>query len=166
MCFVFHDRKVPTLALVAAGATLYMFDQLSKWMVIRLIPAGDSITVMSEFFSLVHLHNTGAAFGLLSGNNVAFIILSVLALASLVGAAKFGILRGRIVATAAILAAAGILGNLTSRLFYGYVVDLLLFNLHVPLAQPWPAFNVADVCIVAAAILFIATSLLKERRAL
>jgi signal peptidase II len=50
---------------------------------------------------------------------------------------------------------AGILGNLTDRLWHGSVVDFLLFDLHVPYAHPWPAFNVADSCIFVAAALFI-----------
>jgi signal peptidase II len=50
---------------------------------------------------------------------------------------------------------AGILGNLTDRLLHGHVIDFLLFDLHVPLAHPWPAFNVADSCICIAVICFI-----------
>ena len=50
---------------------------------------------------------------------------------------------------------AGILGNLTDRLLYGHVIDFLLFDLHVPLAHPWPAFNVADSCISIAVVCFI-----------
>ncbi len=33
---------------------------------------------------------------------------------------------------------AGVLGNLTHRLLHGAVIDFLLFNLHVPFADPWP----------------------------
>ena len=49
------------------------------------------------------------------------------------------------------------MGNLTDRLLHGHVIDFLLFDLHVPLAHPWPAFNVADscICIAVAASSFI-----------
>ena len=50
---------------------------------------------------------------------------------------------------------AGIMGNLTDRLAHGHVIDFLLFDLHVPLAHPWPAFNVADSCICVAVVFFI-----------
>ena len=49
----------------------------------------------------------------------------------------------------------GILGNLTDRIAHGHVVDFLLFDLHVPLAHPWPAFNVADSCICVAVFCFL-----------
>jgi signal peptidase II len=58
---------------------------------------------------------------------------------------------------------AGILGNLTDRLLYGHVIDFLLFDLHVPLAHPWPAFNVADSCISIAVACFIIHSFQQKR---
>ena len=59
---------------------------------------------------------------------------------------------------------AGILGNLTDRLLHGHVIDFLVFNLHVPGARPWPAFNVADSCICIAVVCFIIHSF-RERKA-
>jgi len=59
---------------------------------------------------------------------------------------------------------AGVLGNLTDRLLYGHVIDFLLFDLHVPLAHPWPAFNVADSCISIAVVLFIVHSFRAEKK--
>ena len=53
---------------------------------------------------------------------------------------------------------AGVLGNLTDRLLHGAVIDFLLFNLHVPFADPWPAFNVADACICIAVGCFMVHS--------
>jgi signal peptidase II len=59
---------------------------------------------------------------------------------------------------------AGVLGNLTDRLLYGHVIDFLLFNLHLPFARPWPAFNVADSCICIAVIFFIVHSFRVEKK--
>jgi len=52
----------------------------------------------------------------------------------------------------------GVLGNLTDRLLHGAVIDFLSFDLHIPFANPWPSFNVADSCICIAAVLFVAAS--------
>ncbi|MBN8710210.1 MAG: signal peptidase II [Verrucomicrobia bacterium] len=79
MRFAYYAHKSTVPALIIAGCALYILDQLSKWMAIRSIPAGESITVIPNFFSLVQVHNTGAAFGILPGNNVVFVILSILA---------------------------------------------------------------------------------------
>jgi len=52
--------------------------------------------------------------------------------------------------TAAALLYAGIAGNFTDRMLHGYVVDFLKFDLRFMI---WPSFNVADACVVSAAIL-------------
>ncbi|RYD73829.1 MAG: hypothetical protein EOP84_20925, partial [Verrucomicrobiaceae bacterium] len=44
-----------------------------------------------------------------------------------------------------------------------HVVDFLLFYLHLPYADPWPAFNVADSCICVAVGLFLIASFKEER---
>src|SRR4029077_2480833 len=58
----------------------------------------------------------------------------------------------------------GVLGNLTDRLLHGHVIDFLLFDLHLPLAHPWPAFNVADACICIAVVLFVINSFRHEKK--
>ena len=63
------------------------------------------------------------------------------------------------------LLSAGVLGNVTDRIRHHYVVDFLLFNLHVPFANPWPAFNVADSCISIAAGILVISAFFEERRA-
>ena len=69
--------------------------------------------------------------------------------------------RWRDVSLALLLA--GILGNLTDRLLYVHVIDFLRFDLHIPYAHPWPAFNVADSCISVAVVLFIIHSFRKQK---
>jgi signal peptidase II len=137
---------------------LYALDQLTKQWVLRSISPYDARIVVADFFSLVNVTNTGAAFGSFKGNNVFFIAISIIALVVvtvlLVRSRRFDPWRD--VSLALLLA--GILGNLTDRLFYGHVIDFLLFNLHIRYADPWPAFNVADSCISIAVVLFIVHS--------
>ena len=133
---------------------LYALDQLTKQWVVRSISPYDARLVISDFFNLVNVTNTGAAFGCFKGNNTFFVIISVIALVVvtvlLMRPRRSD--RWRDVSLALLLA--GILGNLTDRLLYGHVVDFLLFNLHIRYADPWPAFNVADSCISIAVVLF------------
>ena len=137
---------------------LYALDQATKWAVWFRIPFEDEHPVIPGFFSLVHWHNTGAAFSILSNSNRFFIALSVVALGVLAVLAWRGMFRDGISRTGWALLLAGIFGNLTDRLCHGSVVDFLLFNLHLPYANPWPAFNVADACICVAVGLFLIQS--------
>src|SRR5438067_13659501 len=145
---------------------LYALDQLTKWLVLTRVPA-EGHEVIPDIFSLVHVTNTGAAFGSFRNNNTFFIVLSCVALFFVVAL----LLRRRApdawrdVSLALLLA--GVMGNLTDRFLHGHVIDFLLFDLHIPLRifRPWPAFNVADSCICIAVIFFILHSFKYSRKA-
>ena len=142
---------------------LYALDQFTKLMVLRFIGPDEPRVLVPDFFSLVNVTNTGAAFGSFRGNNTFFIVISsvalVIVLGLLLGAQRPD--RWRDLSLALLLA--GIVGNLTDRLLYGHVIDFLLVDLHVPYAHPWPAFNVADSCISVAVVLFIIHSFWKPK---
>jgi signal peptidase II len=137
---------------------LYLLDQVTKAYVLLSIPE-EPHPVIPGFFNLVHITNTGAAFGSFKNNNPFFVGLSILALLFVV----ILLLRRhrspdawRDFSLALLLA--GVLGNLTDRLLYGHVIDFLLFDFgtHAPkFLHPWPAFNVADSCICIAVVFFI-----------
>ena len=142
---------------------LYALDQLTKWWIIHSIDPEEPRVVVTNFFHLVYVTNNGAAFGSFKNNNLFFIILSFVALIFV-----FSLLlrphttdRWRDISLALLLG--GILGNLTDRLLHGHVIDFLLFDLHVPLAHPWPAFNVADSCICIAVVFFIVHAFKREQ---
>jgi len=141
---------------------LYALDQLTKQWVLRSISPYDARIVVPDFFNLVNVTNTGAAFGSFRGNNTFFVVISVVALVvvTVLLVRPHRSDPWRDVSLALLLA--GILGNLTDRLLYGHVIDFLLFNLHIRYADPWPAFNVADSCISIAVVLFIIHSFGKK----
>jgi len=142
---------------------LYALDQWTKQLVTRFIDPDQPRILIAGFFNLVNVTNTGAAFGSFRNNNSFFIVISIIALVVVVTLLARPRARNiwRDVSLALLLA--GILGNLTDRLIYGHVIDFLLFDLHVPYAHPWPAFNVADSCISIAVVLFIIQSFFKEK---
>jgi len=143
---------------------LYALDQWSKQLVLRVINPYEARVVVHDFFNLVNVTNTGAAFGSFKGNNLFFIVISLVALVvvTVLLVRPRPSDRWRDFSLALLLA--GILGNLTDRLLYGHVIDFLLFNLHIRYADPWPAFNVADSCISIAVVLFIIHSFHKQKR--
>src|SRR5437764_8363667 len=156
----------------------YLLDRVTKYWVLQSIDPDQPVAVVPDFFHLVNITNNGAAFGSFKNNNGFFIGISCLALLIalilLLGHRKQGAIDQprslwlipnfwRDVSLALLLA--GVLGNLTDRLLYGHVIDFLLFDLHVPFAHPWPAFNVADSCICIAVVFFIIQSFRHEKKA-
>jgi len=143
---------------------LYALDQWTKQLVLRWIsPEGPGRIVITDFFNLVNVTNTGAAFGSFKNNNTFFIVISSIALLVVLTLLVRRHLPDRWRDVSLALLLAGILGNLTDRLLYGHVIDFLLFNLHIRYADPWPAFNVADSCISIAVVLFIIHSFWKQK---
>ena len=143
---------------------LYVLDQITKALVLQSITAEEPRIIVPEFFALVFVTNTGAAFGSFKNNNWFFMILSCIAIVVVLTLLFRKHERDAWRDTSLALLLAGVLGNLTDRILHGAVIDFLLFNLHVPFADPWPAFNVADACICIAVGFFMVHSFKAEKR--
>ena len=156
---------------------LLILDQATKWWIVDNFndPAKpetystekyDEIEVISGFFNIVRVHNTGMAFGIGNGTAAAkiiFPIIACLAICLITWLWRKGAFPSLISRLAVALLVPGILGNLIDRLLpgRGYVVDFLDFIL--PFydkissngSNHFPSFNVADSCICVAAFFLI-----------
>jgi len=122
-------------------------DQLSKILAGRFLSLGQSIPIIPGVFHLTLIHNRGAAFGMLKGWSLLFVLTAVIAVILIIFNLKAG--RGKkmtIDSLALSLICAGGLGNLIDRLLSGHVVDFLDFRV-------WPVFNLADSAITVGAVL-------------
>ena len=141
---------------------LYILDQLTKhWIVANFPLRGSGRVIVENFFTIHHIDNTGIAFGQFNGgaySNYIFGAVAICALTLIMWFYRKGMFPGVFSRIAIALLVAGVCGNFTDRLLHGYVVDFLSFDLHVPFAQPWPSFNVADSCVVVAACLLAIAS--------
>ena len=158
------SRWRPSLALLAGVfLPLYALDQWTKWLTVRHIRLHDELPVIPGWFSLVHLTNTGAAWGMLAGRSTFFLVVATVALVVLAVLYRKGMFATPWAAAGLCLLLPGIVGNLTDRVARGAVVDFLSFDLHFPGASPFPAFNVADSCITLAVCCFLVGSWLDAR---
>jgi signal peptidase II len=101
------------------------------------LPLFDSREIF-PFLHIVHVRNTGAAFGMFrSLGSAFFIILSAVAIIFIVH-----LLAKRTYSSLGLsLILGGAAGNLIDRLLYGKVVDFIDVSVG---SYHWPAFNVAD----------------------
>jgi len=138
-------------------AAIVVLDQVTKQWVVRSLAPGETVTVIPGLLDLTHVHNTGAAFGLL--NAVDFpaktLVIAAVALgAFLVMAAYAAALpaRQRLARLGLALVLGGAAGNLVDRLRQGFVVDYVDFYW-----RGWHfwAFNVADAAITVGVIVVI-----------
>ena len=140
------------------SAVIIILDIWTKHLVLKSIELHEAVPVIPNFFQLVHVRNTGAAFGLgaNASNALVPILLNVGAIAVfcvvLVYAFRTAV-TDRVLQTGLHLILGGAIGNLLDRFRFGYVVDFL--DVYVG-RHHWPAFNVADsaICIGIALLFF------------
>ena len=145
----------PWLGLALA---IIVLDQLTKWWVSATLDYQEAIPVL-PFFSLVRVHNTGAAFSFLADaggwQRWFFIAVGVVATVIIVRLLKRHAREPRLAFSLA-LVLGGALGNVIDRAVLGHVVDFL--HIHYQ-GFSWPVFNVADSAISVGAALLIWDSL-------
>ena len=124
-------------------------DQISKYLIIHKIGYMGAITVIPNVFNLTYVLNDGAAFSILKGKGLLFIIMTILTLLLIslllptIRAVSKGKSRWLLIPLAFLCA--GALGNFIDRLRLGAVVDFLSF-------WQFPVFNLADAMLVCSAI--------------
>ena len=143
---------------------ILLIDQFTKVLIVGFYQLGDS-TLVTSFFNVVRVHNSGAAFSFLAGSSGWqrwFFTVIGLAAATLIVWLLKSHSGQKLFAFALACILGGAIGNVIDRLLYGYVVDFLDFHWH---DWHFPAFNVADSAITIGAACLILDELLRVRRA-
>lgn len=132
-------------------------DQWSKHLVRVSLPLGyfENIHVLSDYFQITHIENSGIAFGLhfpgiqylsyFAFIVVIFVLYKIVEKEhlSFLGKLSFALIIG------------GATGNLIDRLFLGSVTDMIMlgYNNHY-----FPVFNIADTAVTMGIIIYILSS--------
>jgi len=131
--------------LLLTGLAILVADQLSKGFVVAAVALGEQVHVIGDVVQVWHVQNRGAAFSLLQGGSILFLVVSVLSVGMV--AYFHRALRQRSFWIHLVLGVVlgGTLGNFVDRLRQGYVTDWLSVGIG---DLRWPTFNVADSSLV------------------
>ncbi|MBW2991856.1 signal peptidase II [Candidatus Woesearchaeota archaeon] len=138
--------------LISLG--VLVLDQLVKFL-IKKIEVGRDV-VDWGFFSLTHVHNYGAGFSILEGQNWLFVLIALMFIFLIIFFYD-RIEEDKLVQSGFALLLGGTVSNLIDRVSYGFVIDYLDFKV-------WPVFNIADSAITVGAVLVIIYYILKEKK--
>jgi len=145
------ERRNRLLVLLAATAVVVLtVDQLTKIWAVEALTGRGRVDLVGDLFGLRLIRNSGAAFSFATGWTWVLTVLAVGVVAAIIRYARR--LGSRAWALTLGLLVGGAVGNLVDRFFRepgfarGHVVDF--FEL-----PHYPIFNVADSCIVTAAVL-------------
>ncbi|RKX34892.1 MAG: signal peptidase II [Verrucomicrobia bacterium] len=136
---------------------IFAGDQVSKLWIHKTLPFNsyyppDAITVIPGFFNIVHVGNTGAAWGLFAGGSFWLALLAIATLLAIFIFRRHLTLKRPLVQFSFGLLCGGIVGNLVDRILHGHVIDFLDFHFG---SFVWPAFNLADAAICIGVGLYI-----------
>ncbi len=153
-----------TYVFAIAVAVLFLLaDRITKHIVVSNMALGDSITFIPKFMDFTYIHNTGGAWGILSGKTWLLVVFTA---AVMVGCVIFLIKNGKknpLLFWSICLILSGGIGNMIDRIFNeGKVVDFLR-----TLFIEFPIFNIADCAVVIGAgllILYFVIDIINEEK--
>ncbi len=149
---------------VLLGVLVLVADQYTKVLVAANFEYGQSTKFIGGILDFTYIHNTGGAWGMLSGYT--WLLVTVTAIIIFVCIAlivRYGV-KNKLLFWALVFVLSGGLGNMIDRIFRdGEVIDFLQFAFW----KSFPVFNVADIAIVIGTgllILYFVIDMIKEER--
>lgn len=159
------SRKYYLLMLIA-GVSLVL-DQWTKILVLSHFQYGETYPIIQDIFHFTYVRNPGAAFGIFRDFPELFRKIFFLSLPPIAMLVILNILRTveetdlwQIFALSMIFG--GAFGNYIDRIRFGYVVDFLDF--HYKNVWSYPAFNIADSCIVSGIGILLVLMFVRDRK--
>ncbi len=148
------------LFLAIIAAVIVILDQYTKTLVRDTVPVGgfwspwDWLTPVAR---IVHINNTGVAFGMFQGQNLLFSILAMIVSVAIIYYFPRVPSNEWIVRLALAMMLAGALGNLVDRVTQGYVTDFISVG-------NFAIFNIADSSITVGVGVLLLGVWLQDRR--
>lgn len=136
------------LRLFLTALAVFAADYGSKLYIKSNMAIYDEIVVIPRVFSITHIENPGAAFGMLANQRWLFIVVTIAVIAMVIVYARQMAATGSPAIYALGMMLGGAVGNFLDRLRTGLVTDFLEI-------KGFPVFNVADSFICIGVGLFI-----------
>jgi len=133
-------------------------DQVSKVLIEKNFSLGQQKVLIDGILSFVYVKNEGAAFGILSGARIFFIIITVIVFVGGYFYIRKNPLENFLQKCSVAFIAGGALGNFIDRLFLGFVRDFISADF-----IDFPVFNVADCFVTVGACLLVLGVLIGEK---
>jgi len=139
--------------IVIFSIIIILFDQLSKFIIRSSFSQYQRLSIIGDYLYLTFVKNRGAAFGILSGQRIFFIIITVLFLVFIIYLYQKELPQTAAVKTALIFLLGGSTANLIDRMLLHYVTDFIAFDLFD--FYKLPVINIADIFIFFGVVILI-----------
>ena len=147
---------------LAIVAVTIIVDQLTKFLVVKYMTLGQSISVIDNFLYITSHRNEGAAWGILQGKMIFFYVVTLVVIGLVIlWIRKLDIKKEKLLVIALSLILGGALGNFIDRVMYQHVVDFI--NTYI-FGYDFPIFNIADSALCIGVFLMAVDAILDIKR--
>ena len=148
--------------VLAIVAVTIIVDQLTKFLVVKYMTLGQSISVIDNFLYITSHRNEGAAWGILQGKMTFFYIVTLVVIGVVIlWIRRLDMKKEKLLVIALSLILGGALGNFIDRVMYQHVVDFI--NTYI-FGYDFPIFNIADSALCIGVFLMGIDAVLDVRR--
>ncbi len=140
-----------------SSAVLIFIDFIVKSLAYNHLSFGKVIVLLPNAVRLLYLKNTGAAFGILKGNQGFLVFFALCVCLYIIYYVQRELPKNRMQLFGLIFLFSGTVGNLLNRICLGGVID------YIDLFGRWPVFNLADIFINIGIILLIISIIRAEK---
>ncbi|MDJ1088658.1 signal peptidase II [Macrococcoides caseolyticum] len=154
------NSKYRIMPMTLYTAILILMDQISKYIIVKTMNIGESISVIGEVLQITSHRNYGAAWGMLQNQMIFFYIITIIVLIALIYFYYKEAADNLLMQCGLMLIFAGAIGNFIDRLFRGNVVDFIDTKI---INYDFPIFNVADSCLTIGVFILLYELLFNQK---
>ena len=149
------------LVLWIVAATI-IIDQLTKFLVVKYMTIGQSISIIDHFLYITSHRNEGAAWGILQGKMLFFYVVTLIVIGVVIlWIRRLDVKKEKLLVVALSLILGGAIGNFIDRVMYQHVVDFI--NTYI-FGYDFPIFNIADSALCIGVFLMAVDAFLDVKR--
>jgi signal peptidase II len=141
---------------------IIIIDQLSKYFIRYYFIQSQKLSIIGDYFYLTFVKNRGAAFGILRGQRIFFILITIFFLVFIIYLYNKELPKKIITKIAVIFLLGGSIANLIDRIIFHYVTDFIAFDLFN--FYKLPVINIADIFIFFGVVILIYQSFFLAER--
>ena len=141
--------------------SIVLIDQISKIFIHQSMDLYQSVTIIPSLLDFTYIRNEGIAFGInFEGSRIFFIVFPIVITFYLISLLRDKEFQSSSSQISLLLIIGGAIGNITDRIFRGYVVDFIDFHIN---GVHWYVFNIADSSVTIGLLFLLYSSIIIQR---
>ena len=140
---------------------IVLIDQISKIFIHQSMDLYQSVTIIPSLLDFTYIRNEGIAFGInFEGSRIFFIVFPIVITFYLISLLRDKEFQSSSSQISLLLIIGGAIGNITDRIFRGYVVDFIDFHIN---GVHWYVFNIPDSSVTIGLLFLLYSSIIIQR---